>query len=337
MIASTPEATKLLIWSSCLATSFCASSTCSVDAVERLGVVLHAVPEHGQEVVVELRHRHADGLRGRALSHQGRERRAREQSLHDLVFLHCGCPAHPCLAGIPRFARGRPARPSKMERMRRLLLPAELYSISLRAGQAAFMRPARSAGCPSTCHALADRRRRVGERLHLLGERLERDEPVVAAGEERAHLLDVAEPVARRSPAPGARRACRRRRAPGPSTPEMCTSPVSAGKDRRFAGQVVMEGVVDQPEDALPADRLDRRDRLRLQPQRAGLEPERLDEAGQPARCRGSASALSSAGSSRSGRLPSLRGHQHQRLGAAGLGVVGERRPPRSAAARASR
>ena len=29
MIASTPEATKLLIWSSCLATSFCASSTCT--------------------------------------------------------------------------------------------------------------------------------------------------------------------------------------------------------------------------------------------------------------------------------------------------------------------
>jgi len=29
MMASTPEAAKFLIWSSCLATSFCASSTCS--------------------------------------------------------------------------------------------------------------------------------------------------------------------------------------------------------------------------------------------------------------------------------------------------------------------
>ena len=67
MIASTPEATKFLIWSSCLATSFCASSTCRFDAVQGLGVLDHAVAQHGQEVVVEQRHRHADLLAPRPL------------------------------------------------------------------------------------------------------------------------------------------------------------------------------------------------------------------------------------------------------------------------------
>jgi hypothetical protein len=61
MIASTPEAMKLLIWSSCLATSFCASSICTSMAV-LVGIGLDAVAQHGQEVVVEQRHRHADVL-----------------------------------------------------------------------------------------------------------------------------------------------------------------------------------------------------------------------------------------------------------------------------------
>ena len=74
MIASTPEATKLLIWSSCLATSFCASSTCTLDAVQcRLGLLDHAVAQHGQEVVVEQRHRHAD------LFGEGRRRHERRR------------------------------------------------------------------------------------------------------------------------------------------------------------------------------------------------------------------------------------------------------------------
>ena len=65
MIASTFEAMKFWIWLCCLATSFCASSICSVHAIQRLGIVLHAIAQDGQEVVVELRHRDANiGGRG---------------------------------------------------------------------------------------------------------------------------------------------------------------------------------------------------------------------------------------------------------------------------------
>ena len=66
MIASTPEAMKFWIWLSCLPTSFCASSICSVDAVCVRHSRLHAVAQDGQEVVVEQRHRDADVLRRRA-------------------------------------------------------------------------------------------------------------------------------------------------------------------------------------------------------------------------------------------------------------------------------
>ena len=40
-------------------------------AIQRLGIVLHAIAQNGQEVVIELRHRDADICRKRGTAHQG--------------------------------------------------------------------------------------------------------------------------------------------------------------------------------------------------------------------------------------------------------------------------
>ena len=64
-------------------------------------------------------------------------------------------------------------------------------------------------------------------------------------------------------------------------------------KQFRLAGKVMVERVMHEFEPALPANRLDCLGRLALGTQRTDLEPQRLDEADEPAVPRGSASAPS--------------------------------------------
>ena len=85
MIASTPWAMKFWIWLSCLQTSFCASSTCRFTPSMLRGVVLHAVAQHGQEIVVEQRHGHADvgGIgHGWKSQHHGRGAGETQSAMH---------------------------------------------------------------------------------------------------------------------------------------------------------------------------------------------------------------------------------------------------------------
>ncbi len=55
------------------------------------------------------------------------------------------------------------------------------------------------------------------------------------------------------------------------------------GEDRRLAGEVVMEGVVDEMEGRLRAELFDDSGGFRFRTQRADLKAKRLDEADNPA------------------------------------------------------
>ena len=260
------------------------------------------------------------------------KRHAHEQSLHLTVFLHCGCPEHPGSRRIPRSCRrGRLARRRTRNGTYAPIFHVlqNFYSISMRPRSSGIFvpsgRPPRSrprgrrpcsAGSPPPGRpAPAPRPRRARRR----GTR--RSRPREAPGPARRSRAGRAGVTSTRC---ASRMSATARL--GSSTPEMCTSPVSAGKIVRLAGQVMVERVVHQAEHALAADRRDRRRRLRLQPQRAGLEAERLDEPGQPARCEDRRAGPPAPGAAGPAGCRRWSGTSTSASRAAGLRIVGERR-----------
>ena len=106
-------------------------------------------------------------------------------------------------------------------------------------------------------------------------------------------------------------------------------------EELRLAGEVVVEGVVDQPVDVAAARLVDCLHRLPLGAHRRDREAERLDEADEPALAQDRRHRLQRRHevSVRHGRAVIERAH-HEGLRPGGLGVVGERHRPRRQVAR---